>query len=55
LGLYTFIFAKPGSTTKYIPSIVRDASAIFVAITHFLEPAGAGSNISDCYSLGKAE
>lgn len=31
-----------------MPSIVREASAMFVAITHFLDPRGAGSNISIC-------
>jgi hypothetical protein len=36
LGLYTFYFENPGSTTYTMPSIVREVSAIFVEITHFL-------------------
>ena len=51
LGLYTFYFERPGSTTYTIPSIVNDVSAIFVA-TIILRPGiplrlgmGAGSNI----------
>lgn len=34
LGLNTFCFENPGSTTYTIPSIVNDVSAIFVATTH---------------------
>jgi hypothetical protein len=37
-----------------MPSIVSEASAIFVAITHFLEPSGAGSKIFDYISDGRA-
>jgi hypothetical protein len=38
-----------------ILSIVRDVSAIFVAMTHFLEFGGVGSNIFACMSEGKPE
>uniref|UniRef100_A0A224XUR6 Putative secreted protein n=1 Tax=Panstrongylus lignarius TaxID=156445 RepID=A0A224XUR6_9HEMI len=38
-----------------MPCIVREVSAIFVAITTFLEPGGAASNILVCISLGRAE
>ncbi|KAG9130154.1 hypothetical protein Leryth_026287 [Lithospermum erythrorhizon] len=34
--------------------MVKEASAIFVATTTFLFPGGAGSNIRDCISLGRA-
>ena len=36
LGLYTFCFAKPGSMTYTIPSMVKDVSAMFVETTIFL-------------------
>lgn len=55
--MYTFYLAKPGSTTYVIPSIVKDVSAILVAITIFLPGTpllfggGASSNIF-CYILG---
>ena len=39
LGLYTFCFEKPGSTTYTMPSIVSDVSAIFVDTTT-LRPGG---------------
>lgn len=38
-----------------MPSIVIDASAILVAITIFLAPRGAGSNIFYYNSVGNAE
>jgi hypothetical protein len=38
-----------------MPSIVKEASAMFVAMTHFLEPSGAGSKILDYISDGSAE
>ncbi|KAG9157464.1 hypothetical protein Leryth_010292 [Lithospermum erythrorhizon] len=34
--------------------MVKEASAILVATTTFLFPGGAGSNIRDCISLGRA-
>jgi hypothetical protein len=34
---------------------VRDASAIFVAITHLRLPGGAASNTLEYISLGRAE
>uniref|UniRef100_A0A915KKV5 Uncharacterized protein n=1 Tax=Romanomermis culicivorax TaxID=13658 RepID=A0A915KKV5_ROMCU len=37
-GLKTFNLQYPGSTTKRMPSIVNEVSAIFVATTHFLIP-----------------
>ena len=37
----TFCFENPGSTTKTIPSIVREVSAIFVLTTTFLPKRGA--------------
>ena len=36
----TFCFENPGSTTKTIPSIVREVSAIFVLTTTFLPKWG---------------
>ncbi|SBT32947.1 pre-mRNA-splicing factor ATP-dependent RNA helicase PRP22, putative (PRP22) [Plasmodium ovale wallikeri] len=52
---YFLILQNPGSITKYIPSIVKLASAIFVANIHFLHPGGAGSNITLCISDGNDE
>ena len=37
-----------------IPSMVSEVSAIFVAITTFRVPGGAGSKIRDCISEGRA-
>ena len=60
LGL-TFCFAKPGSITKTMPSMVRDVSAMFVDTTHFLPKAplgrfgGAGSKILCCKFGGNVE
>lgn len=57
LGLNTFYFANPGSMTYVIPSIVKDVSAMLVAITilrpgtPFLLGGGGGSNIF-YYKLG---
>lgn len=61
LGLNTFCFAKPGSITYVIPSIVNDVSAIFVAITilrpgiPFLFGGGGPSNIRYYYTGGRVE
>ncbi len=61
LGLNTFYFENPGSITKVIPSIVREVSAIFVAITIFLPGTpflfggGGSSNIFYCIKGGKVE
>jgi hypothetical protein len=38
-GLYTFCFAKPGSITYTMPSMVSDVSAMFVDTT-ILRPSG---------------
>ena len=35
--------------------MVRDVSAMFVAMITLREPGGAGSKILDCISLGRAE
>eukprot|EP00438_Fugacium_kawagutii_P026864 Skav221160 [mRNA] locus=scaffold85:148155:154619:+ [translate_table: standard] len=61
-GLYTFCFAKPGSTTYTMPSMVMEVSAMFVATTTFLPGAapgnlgpGAGSKIFCCSWGGNEE
>lgn len=61
LGLKTFYLANPGSITYVIPSIVRDVSAILVAIT-ILRPGiplrlggGAASKIFYCRLGGRVE
>ena len=53
-ALYDFIFDMPGSTTKKIPSIVSEASAMFVATMHLRQPGGGGSKIIVCISEGRA-
>ena len=41
--------------TYIIPLIVREVSAIFVAMMTFLAPGGVGSKILACISEGKVE
>lgn len=57
LGLKTFYLEKPGSMTKVMPSIVKDVSAIFVAMTIFLPGTpflfgGGGSSKIFYYNYG---
>lgn len=53
-GLNTFCLQNPGSTTYTMPSIVSDASAMLVAMTHLRDPGGAGSKMRLCISEGCA-
>jgi len=47
-GLYSFCFAKPGSTTYLMPSMVNDVSAMLVASTTLRAPGGVFSKILAC-------
>jgi hypothetical protein len=50
-GLYTFCFAKPGSMTYTMPSIVSDVSAMLVDTT-ILRPGGPPSRPGGAWRVG---
>jgi hypothetical protein len=53
LALYALDLQKPGSTTKVMPSMVSDVSAMLVASTTLRAPSGVGSKMRACSSEGR--
>lgn len=48
-------FTFPQSITYFIPGIVTEVSATFVAMTHILEFSGGASNTRICAEVGNKE
>lgn len=57
INIRIMLIVKPMTRglTYFMPSMVRDVAAMFVATTHFLIPAGGGWKICLCWSTRKAK
>lgn len=54
-NIWIMLIVKTRGLTHFMPSMVRDVAAMFVATTHFLIPAGGGWKICLCWSVREAK